>query len=159
LGSLDTHFWDRSLNLPPPSPLNTTDTVQSPPAVMSGGTAVADFTTDPNTSVLFSLYRVPDFFSTRTTQFSGTSHAAGVVGTVPSGSALNWHDSSELGGGGGVVPRSLAAGPLGTAPSTGLKRSSAVCPTSLRARSGSFTPGSEMTTLVPWRVMSGSATP
>src|SRR5436190_15228229 len=48
LGSLATHLAARSLNLPPPSPLNDTDTVQSPPAVMSGGTAVAVLTTEPN---------------------------------------------------------------------------------------------------------------
>ena len=44
-------------------------------------------------------------------------------------------------------------------PNTGRKRSCAVLPTRRRALSRSRTPGRSMMTLLPWRLISGSATP
>ena len=57
-----------------------------------------------------------------------------------------------------VVDASVPLG-LGIEASTGRKRSSAVVPTRSSARCWSFTPGRETTIVLPWRAMSGSATP
>jgi len=58
-----------------------------------------------------------------------------------------------------VVLVPLVASLVDRLASTGRNSSLAVSPISARARSGSLMPGSWMTTVLPWRTMSGSATP
>ena len=55
-------------------------------------------------------------------------------------------------------PRPRAAS-IDVTASTGRNRTLPVCPTSSMARSWSFTPGRFTTTRLPWRMISGSATP
>src|SRR5205814_1180548 len=58
-----------------------------------------------------------------------------------------------------VVVASVSEDSGGTGPTTGRNRISAVWPTSRSAAARSFTPGRSTTMSVPWREISGSATP